>query len=290
VLAVFYSGALDCTYLAGAAALVLLLAALNRWRVYRLSPYLVVGAMLWVCIHASGLHSTLAGALLAFFIPTRPPPNFKALMTQARLVVESETNSTEKGPRRGLSLRAIGALDEIRDRLESPAALLLRQIAPRSSYIVLPLFAFANAGVILNVHALSGFEPLMLAMICGLVIGKPVGILLGSALAVRLGWASKPPEYSWHQLAGAGVLAGIGFTMSLFIAAEALPDPADFMAAKIAIFGASLLAAVLGVAILWHAKRRALRELPHRPRQCLKVRPALLASSTREGAGIEEHC
>ncbi len=149
------------------------------------------------------------------------------------------------------------ALDAIHDRLESPADRMLRQVAPRSSYVALPLFALANAGVVLTPNVLGGHTQLVLAIVCGLVIGKPMGLVLASLLAVRLGWASKPPEYSWRQLAGAGALAGIGFTMSLFIAAQAHPDPSDFAAAKIAVFAASILAAVIGVGILWNAKSRS---------------------------------
>jgi NhaA family Na+:H+ antiporter len=91
----------------------------------------------------------------------------------------------------------------------------------------------------------------MLAVILGLVVGKPVGMLSAAWLAVRFGIAEKPAEYSWRQLAGAGTLAGIGFTMSLFIAGEAFAEPMDFSAAKIAIFTASLIAGVVGTAILW---------------------------------------
>jgi NhaA family Na+:H+ antiporter len=101
----------------------------------------------------------------------------------------------------------------------------------------------------------SGHEPLMLAILCGLVIGKPLGLVAASALAVWLGIAAKPEEYSWRQLAGAGALAGIGFTMSLFIAGQAFPVSGDFAAAKIAVFTASVLSAVIGVAVLWNAGR-----------------------------------
>jgi NhaA family Na+:H+ antiporter len=122
---------------------------------------------------------------------------------------------------------------------------------------VLPLFALANAGVALRMDAFGGRERLMAAIIAGLVIGKPLGIMLASALAVRLKVAVKPREYSWAQLAGAGALAGIGFTMSLFIAGEAFPAEADFEAAKIAVFAASILSAVIGVTVLSLAGRSA---------------------------------
>jgi Na+:H+ antiporter, NhaA family len=112
---------------------------------------------------------------------------------------------------------------------------------------------------VLSSHALSGHEPLILAIVCALLIGKPAGLVIASVLAVRLGVASKPDEYSWRQLVGAGALAGIGFTMSLFIATQALPDPSDFAAAKIAVFAGSILSAVVAVAILWNADRQTQR-------------------------------
>jgi NhaA family Na+:H+ antiporter len=128
---------------------------------------------------------------------------------------------------------------------------MLRIISARSSYLVLPLFAFANAGVVLAADALRGREPLLLAIGAGLVLGKPLGIVAASALAVRLRVAVKPAAYSWAQLAGAGALSGIGFTMALFIAGEAFRNSGDFAAAKIAVFGASALAGAIGVAVLY---------------------------------------
>ena len=96
----------------------------------------------------------------------------------------------------------------------------------------------------------------MAAIVAGLVIGKPLGLVCASALAVKLGAAVKPAEYSWRQLAGAGALAGIGFTMSLFIAGQALPNSGDFAAAKIAVFAASIISALIGVALLWGANHQ----------------------------------
>jgi NhaA family Na+:H+ antiporter len=252
----FYSGTLHLAYLGAAAGLVGVLALLNYARVYRIAPYLIVGGLLWFCVHGAGIDATLAGVLLALFIPTRPPANLNALVTQASAIVETEAQHQGKVLRHGPSLPALRALDSIHDRLESPADRMLRQVAPRSSYVVLPLFALANAGVVLSSHALSGRGSLILAIMCALVIGKPAGLVIASVLAVRLGLATKPEEYSWRQLAGAGALAGIGFTMSLFIATQALPDPADFAAAKIAVFAGSMLSAVVAVAILWSADRQ----------------------------------
>jgi NhaA family Na+:H+ antiporter len=254
VVAAFYSGDLRLDYLSAAIAVIGALAVLNQSRVYRIGPYLILGAALWACIHAGGLHATLAGVILAIFIPTRPPPDFKALWLQADAILSNEASHGGEVLRHGPSESALRELDAIHDRLESPADRLLRNTGPRSSYIVLPIFALANAGVVISAEVLQGREALLAAIVAGLVIGKPLGILLVSALAVSLGIAVKPQEYSWRQLLGAGTLAGIGFTMSLFIAAQAFSVADDFSAAKIGVFAASAFSAAAGVMLLWNAK------------------------------------
>jgi NhaA family Na+:H+ antiporter len=253
--AIFYSGELNLAYLLPAAVLVGALAVLNRSHVYALAPYLMVGVALWACVLASGLHATLAGVILALFIPTRPPPNLIALTTQASAIIAAEAAHGGEVLRHGPSTPALRALDAIHNRLESPADRLLRHAGARSSYLVLPVFALANAGVALRIDTFSGRERLMAAIMAGLVVGKPVGILLASALAVATRLALKPKAYSWAQLAGAAALGGIGFTMSLFIAGEAFRSKADFEAAKIAVFIVSVLSAVIGVTLLVLAAR-----------------------------------
>ena len=254
VVAAFYSGALNLVWLGAAAVVLIALALLNRWRFYSVTPYAVLGVVLWAFIYAGGLHATLAGVLLALFIPTRPPANLRSLIVQANTIMGTEYKRAGEALRHGPSAAALHALDAIHDRLESPADRLLRHAGDRSSYIVLPLFAFANAGVAFSLDVFHGHTPLMLAIGAGLLVGKPLGIVLASALAVALRLAVKPEQYSWRQLVGAGALAGIGFTMSLFIAGQAFPVPADYAAAKIAVFGASVLSAIIGVAILWNAR------------------------------------
>jgi NhaA family Na+:H+ antiporter len=253
VIALFYSAEIHGGYLAAAAVVVAALALLNRAHVYRVTPYLLLGVVLWICVHAAGLHATLAGVILALFIPTRPPPDLNVLMTQANALVAEEARHGGEVLRHGPSLPVLRALDSIHDRIESPADRLLRRLAPRSSYFVLPVFALANAGVVFDADVFAGHKPLMMAIACGLVIGKPLGMTLFCALAVAAGFARKPSDYSWRQVLGAGALSGIGFTMSLFIAAQAFPVGADFAAAKVAVFGASIVAAIVGVAILWRA-------------------------------------
>ncbi len=256
VVALFYSGKLQLGYLIAALVLTGGLAALNRAHVYRVAPYALIGLALWACVHAGGLHATLAGVVLALFIPTRPPANLAALTAQANSIMLGEAAHGGEVLRHGPSTPALRALDAIHDRLEAPADRLLRHAGARSSYLVLPLFALANAGVVIAPDVLEGRGMLVLAIAAGLVLGKPLGMLGAAALAVRLGVALKPAEYSWLQLAGASALAGIGFTMSLFIAGQAFADPGDFAAAKIAVFAASIASALLGAGLLAAAARR----------------------------------
>ena len=270
IVAVFYSEGLNPGYLAAALAVVCALAVLNRAGVYRVAPYAFLGALLWFFIHEGGVHATLAGVLLALFIPTRPPADFEALMAQMDAIIVNETRRGPEEMRHTLSTVALRAIEEIYERLESPAARVLRIVEIRSSYLVLPIFAFANAGVTLVPGLLDGRGELVLAICAGLVLGKPLGLLGASYLAVRLGLATKPRAYGWDHVLGAGCLAGIGFTMSLFIAGQSFPLPADFDAAKIAIFIASVAAALVGGALLWwadHRSRDATEDAspPHQP-------------------------
>jgi NhaA family Na+:H+ antiporter len=255
VVAIFYSGELQWAYLGGAIVTTATLTFLNRSRIYRVTPYMLLGLVLWICVYKGGLHATLAGVILALFIPTRPPANLRALTVQADAIIAAEAQRGADVLRHGPSVPALQALDAIHDRVESPADRLLRHAGSRSSYIVLPVFALANAGVVWSSGVLDGHTPLMLAIIAGLVVGKPIGIVCASALAVASGFAEKPAQYSWRQLSGAGMLAGIGFTMSLFIAGQAFPVDTHFAAAKIAVFAASVLSAMIGVIVLWGAVR-----------------------------------
>jgi NhaA family Na+:H+ antiporter len=251
VIAMFYTDAIHLNYLLAGGAITALLVALNRTGVYVVLPYAVGGLALWFLLHESGVHATLAGVILALIIPTRPPANLNALLAQAATVIRQEDAHTGEAMRSGPSEPAMRMLDAIHGRIESPADKLLRSAEPWSSYLVLPIFALANAGVAWSMDVFVGQGRLMSAIALGLVLGKPIGIVLASWIAARTGLAVKPDAYSWRQLCGAGALGGIGFTMSLFIAGMSFPNPGDYAAAKVAIFLASLIAAVVGALILW---------------------------------------
>lgn len=255
VVALFYSGKMSGSWLALSALLTVALMLLNRWRVYRPLPYAFLGLLLWAALHEAGIHATLAGVILAVVTPTRPPANLRGLLAQAQAVIAAETrNAGDAVLRTGPSESTLRALDTIHDRMESPASKLLRAAEPWSSYLVLPVFALANAGVVWSADVVAGHGRLVAAIVVALVAGKLGGIVLGARLAEWLGIGAKPSTYSWRQLAGAGALAGIGFTMSLFIAGQAFQGE-DHAAAKIAIFLASLVAGVAGIAILWRPAR-----------------------------------
>jgi NhaA family Na+:H+ antiporter len=250
IVALVYTAGLDPRFLVASGVVTGLLLALNRGNVYNPLPYAVLGLVLWFCLHEAGIHATLAGVILALVTPTRPPPNLRALNAQAQQVLRAEARDDRDMPRQAPSKRTIDLLDVIHSRLESPAARMLRHMEPWSSYAVLPLFALANAGVVVTSSVLDGNVALMVAISVGLVLGKPVGILCGAWLAVRAGIARKPDAYSWRQLGSAGMLAGIGFTMSIFIASMAFTEPRTFDAARIAIFIASIFAGAAGAAML----------------------------------------
>ena len=251
VIALFYTGEITTVYLIASAVVLVFLIVFNRVGVYGVLPYAVCGILLWFFLHEAGLHATLAGVILAVLIPTRRPANLKALLAQAAMVIHEEDLHRGEAMHPGPSEPALRTLDTIHSRIESPADKLLRSVEPWSSYVVLPIFALANAGVAWSTDVFQQNGRLMIAITLGLVVGKSIGIATAAWLSVRSGIAVKPDAYSWRQLIGAGALGGIGFTMSLFIAGLAFPSTADYAAAKIAIFIASLIAAVVGTIILY---------------------------------------
>ena len=263
VIAVFYSGALDMTALAWAGGLILALAGLNVARVGRPAPYVLLGVVLWYFVLQSGIHATIAGVAAAAFVP--------ASLGHAADRIRLAADALRDRP------GALGSADAPRERweivdereaeLEDIAGAAMRQSAPLyrlehaihpwSAFLILPLFAFANAGILVSPGeigaTLSG--PLGLGIIVGLFVGKQVGITGAAFAAVRLGLGVLPEGARWVQVWGGAALAGIGFTMSIFIGSLAFPDPAALQSAKLAILVASLLSAAAGVILLTLAGR-----------------------------------
>lgn len=253
IVAAFYTNEISYWYILASGVVTVLLLAFNRSRFYRPLPYVLLGLLLWFFLHEAGIHATLSGVILAMLIPTRPPANLRALGAQAQLILRAEATFNQNFEHHGPSHRALSMLDAVHARIESPADKLLRSVEPLSSYLVLPIFALANAGVIVSTGVFEGNTMFMLAIILGLVAGKPIGVFAGAWLASALKVADKPDAYSWRQLLGAGAIQGIGFTMSIFIASLAFREE-HFSAAKIAIFIASFAAGVVGTIILWKQK------------------------------------
>ncbi len=253
VIAIFYSSGISFLALGVAAVFLIALIILNRARVYSPLPYVVLGIGLWLAFLESGIHPTIAGVLLAMTIPSRSPANMRTLLAQVISLLQSfELPVKWRDQVDSRRQAAVSTLEEITERMQSPAQRLEESLTPWTTYLILPLFALANAGVAINPDSVGTLTSrLSLGIIFGLVVGKPLGIGLISYGASRLGLASLPGGIEWRQFISAGVLAGIGFTMSLFITNSAFSDPVIQEAAKLAILVASILAAALGSALLY---------------------------------------
>jgi len=217
IIAVFYTSQLSFQAMALAGVCIVGLAILNRAGVRRLGPYMLVGVVLWVSVLESGVHATVAGVVLALFIP----------------------------------LKAAGEAEGAR-----PAIVLEHALKPWSAWFIMPVFAFANAGLSLAGLSLASLvEPVPLGIVAGLFLGKQVGIVLGAGLLIALGVAALPAAATWRQLYGVSILGGIGFTMSLFIGTLAFADATHETQVRLGVLVGSLLSALLGYAVLrWPAR------------------------------------
>lgn len=215
IIAAFYTHDLTPAALGLAAVAGLGLAWMNLIGIHRLAPYLVVGAILWVCVLESGVHATLAGVVLAFAIPLR-----------VRTAAGHE---------------------------ERPLERLEHALHPWVAYLILPVFALANAGVSLaGITPASLAEPVPLGIALGLFLGKQVGVVGAAWLATRMG-TPLPEGTTWLQFYGVSVLTGIGFTMSLFIGTLAFPDPEYGVAVRLGVLAGSIASALVGYAVLYLA-------------------------------------
>ena len=244
VIAIGYTDHIDVGWLVTGAVLIGVLLAMQRAGGRAIPVYVVLGAGVWFAAHESGVHATVAGVILGLLTPARPYLSQNVFARMLRRADEIVRGEFDAPPHRATEVRSLqrAARESI-----SPLEYLEGLLHPWVSFVIMPLFALANAGVPIS---LAGFgDPVALAVDAGLVIGKPVGIVLFSAAAVRLGLATLPEGVNWTMMIGGGFLAGIGFTMALFIAGLAL-DGETLDSAKVGILGASAVAALLGMAIL----------------------------------------
>ncbi len=251
IIALFYTADLHVGPLLVAGAIAVGLVGLNRAGVRNLAVYLAAGVALWFFVHESGVHATIAGVVLAFTIPTHTRMNAGDFSREARAHLAA-FERTETGDYMVLTSKgqqeALHALDAASSAVAAPLLRLEHSLHGLSAYVVMPVFAFANAGVALGGVAIDIGTASAIGV--GLAAGKPVGITLASWLACRTGAAALPMGVSWRMLHGASWVAGIGFTMSLFIAGLAFgPSPA-FDAAQVGILAGSALAATVGALVL----------------------------------------
>lgn len=243
VIAVFYSSGVSFGWLAAATAAVGLTVVLRRAGVYQTPAYVAVGVFMWFAMHEAGIHPTLAGVLMGLLAPVTPR-------------VAPEYVDTDE-------LANVGTFESARATMVlakssvSTVEWLEHHLHPITSYVVVPLFALANAGVRVTNEAVRHalHSPITWGIIVGLVVGKPVGVLVATRLAIRSGRADTPPSTDARHLLGAGHAAGIGFTVALFIAELAFRDNGvvnitDVTDAKVAILAASVLSGALAFAVL----------------------------------------
>jgi NhaA family Na+:H+ antiporter len=254
VIAFFYTGELSVPALAIAGTIFAALLTLNVLRVHSPLPYILLGIGLWAATLASGLHATIAGVLLALTIPaTRQIEEHPYLAYARRMLDRFERDATVVPDRiTDEQSHAIKALEEASQAVQTPLARVEHALLMPVNFLIVPLFALANAGVEIGTGAALG-SPVTWGVVVGLLIGKPLGVLLASWAAVAAGLAQWPPGATRGQMVGVAILCGIGFTMSLFVANLAFPGPdraQHLAAAKIGILAASLAAGVAGGAIL----------------------------------------
>lgn len=220
-----------------------------------IGPYIFVGILVWACLLSSGVHATIAGVVLGLMTPSAPWFS----MRQFSQTLDSLQSDYDEAMRRGdeeVASYILGKIEYLTQGTESVLDRLIRLLHPWTAFLILPIFALANAGVPLSASALV--HPVALGIAGGLVVGKLVGIPAAAFIVVRLGLARLPQGVSWGMMAGGGMWAGIGFTMALFIASLAL-DSAMVDPARAGVLLASVISAALGMGVLLGVLRQPRR-------------------------------
>jgi NhaA family Na+:H+ antiporter len=265
VIALFYSHDLVPAYLLGAGGFLLALVLVNRAGIRETGFYMVLGTGLWLTVLQSGLHGTIAGVLLAFTVPASshmPPRRFLA---SGRALVDEFGQAARQNGDVLANERQHEALQALKDASRKAETTLQRMengLHPWVIFVIVPLFALANAGVSIGADLTDAMQhPVAAGVFLGLVAGKLTGILVFSRLAVGLGLAKLPEEVRWRDVVGVGTLAGTGFTMALFIAELAFHGTATLDTAKLAILLASVTSAAIGCCfLLWSSRSGRVRK------------------------------
>lgn len=261
VIAVFYSGHIDAMLLVYAVGLLVLLLLGSKMHIQSKIFYIGIGGVVWFLFLNSGIHPTIAGVLVAFCVPATPVFAPKKYIKMIRSAIsnfrdEADEQLTQKTILNHEQMAWLKQVEHASDKVISPLQDLEDSLHPVVTYIIIPVFAFANAGIyLLNIAPVTIVEGISLAIICGLVLGKFLGIFAFSWLTVKLGWAPMPSRSNWKMMGAVSVLGGIGFTVSLFIANLSFPgsDAASvdlLNHAKIGIVVGSFLAGILGFVLL----------------------------------------
>lgn len=262
VIAVFYSGGVHITALAGAFGFLALSFIFNKIGIRITLPYVLIGICIWFLMLESGVHATVAGVLLALTIPSNRKIDHREFVEKIQREVDSvkERGSLASPDKEGNQQSVIIAIEDVCHQAEAPLQHIEHHLQPWVTYAILPIFAFSNAGVALGGGSLLSLmsEPVPLGVILGLFIGKQAGIFAFSLLAVKLGFSRLPNGAGWRQIYGVSILGGIGFTMSIFIAALAFHDDIALLnAAKTGILYASVISAVAGYLFLKFSSKDA---------------------------------
>lgn len=253
VIALFYTSELSLTMLAAGAGILALLFIANRMNVRSTAVYLLLGIALWFCFLKSGVHATVAGVLLAMMIPVRSRIDKSDFLRETKRAVERLENDDASAAENEL-IHHVAAVTE---DAQSPLHRMEHALQPYVAFLIMPVFAFANAGVALQGDiAASLVSPVALGVALGLIVGKQAGIFGTTWLAVRTGVAVLPSGVSWPMIYALTWLCAIGFTMALFIAGLAFTDPAAMDVAKIAILAASTVAGAVGMVLVKKSTRR----------------------------------
>lgn len=256
VIAVFYGQSPSAFWLIAAAVVFAVLIIMNRRHVYSLTPYILVGIVLWYCVFMSGVHSTIAGVLLAFAIPSGSRVNLKSFISwSGNRIKEAKELYEPNDPVIGQKdyIETVSSLSRVARQVVPPATRLENKLYPWVYFAILPLFALTNADVSFVDGSLGNIfaDPALYGVFFGLLLGKPIGIMLFSFIIVKTKLASLPEHANWGHMFGAGILGGVGFTMAIFVANLAFDDPAIVTTAKLAILSASLIAGVVGFLVLF---------------------------------------